>query len=75
MKNWKVILNTKEKVLAEVKIQRGIIPRDALSQLLLIITIISLSDILRKCSGASIFNCKYGKTFYVHGRHLTICKI
>ena len=39
------------KSLAEVKIQRGVSVRDALSPLLFVIAMISLNHLFRKCTG------------------------
>ena len=50
MKNWKVELTARVKTLAEVKIQRGIFQRDALSPLLFVITMMPSNHILRKCT-------------------------
>ena len=50
MKIWKVELTTGGKNLAEVKIQRNIFQRNALSPLLFIVVMMPLNDILRKCS-------------------------
>ena len=50
MKNWRVELTAGGKSLAETKIQRGIFQGDALSLLLLIIAMVPLNHILRKCT-------------------------
>ena len=48
MKTWRVELTTGGRSLAEAKIQRGIFQEDALSVLLLIITMMPLNHIRRK---------------------------
>ena len=50
MKNWKVELTAGE-ILVELKIQRGIFQRDALSSLLFVIAMMPLNYILRECTG------------------------
>ena len=50
MKTWMVELAGGGKSLAEVNIQRGIFQGDALSTLLFVIAMMSLSHILRKCT-------------------------
>ena len=49
MKTWRVELTAGGKSLAETKIQRGIFQGEALSPLQLIVSMIPLSHILRKC--------------------------
>ena len=51
MKNWKVEITARGKSLTELKIQRGIFQRDALSPLLFVIAIMPLNHILRRCTG------------------------
>ena len=48
MKTWRVELTTGGRSLAEVKIQRGIFQGDALSALLFLIAMMSLTHTLRK---------------------------
>ena len=50
MKTWRVQLTAGGRSIAETKIQRGIFQGDALSPLLLIITMMPLNHILRKCA-------------------------
>ena len=50
MKTWKGELTAGGISLAEAKIQRGIFQGDALSPLLLIIAMMPLNNILRKCT-------------------------
>ena len=50
MQTWRVELTVGGKSLAEVKIQRGIFQRGALSPLLFVITTMPLNHILRKCT-------------------------
>ena len=50
MEIWRVELRAGGKSLAEVKIQRGMFQWDALSPLLLVIAMIPLNHILRKCT-------------------------
>ena len=50
MKTCRVELTAGERSVAEIKIQRGIYQGDALSPLLLIIAMIPLNHILRKCT-------------------------
>ena len=50
-KNWREELTAGGKTLTEVKIQRDIFQRDALSQLLFVIAMTALNHILRKCIG------------------------
>ena len=50
MKTWKVELTAGRRRLAEAKVNRGIFQRDTLSPILLIITIMLLNHILRKCT-------------------------
>ena len=49
MQTWWVKLKAGGKILAEVKIQRGIFQGDALSSLLFVISMMPLNHILRKC--------------------------
>ena len=51
LKNWRVKLTVGEKILAEVKIQRGIFKGNALSLFLFIIAIMPLNHMFRKCTG------------------------
>ena len=51
MKNWRIKVKAGGKCFAEVKIQRGIFQRDAVSPLLFIIAVITLNHIRRKCTG------------------------
>ena len=51
MKNWRVELKAGIKSVAEVKIQRGISFKDALSPLLFVIVMMLHNLILRKCTG------------------------
>ena len=55
MKNWNVELIAGGKTLAEVKIQRGIFIRDALSPLLFVIAMMPLNYICKKCNGGYKF--------------------
>ena len=55
MKNWKVKLTARGKISAGVKMQRGIFLGDVLLTLLIVITMISLNYILRKCTGGYKF--------------------
>ena len=48
MKNWRVKLTAGVKSLTEVKIQRGIVQGDSISQLLFLNAMMSLNHILRK---------------------------
>ena len=50
MRNWIVELTAGGQSLAEVKIQRGIFQKDALSPLLFVISMMPLNHILRKCT-------------------------
>ena len=50
MKTWKVELKTEGRSLADAKVHRGIFQVDALSPLLVIIDMMSLNHILRKCT-------------------------
>ena len=50
MKTWKDELTTRQKTLAEANTQRGIFQRDALSPLLLVIAMMPLNHIFRKCA-------------------------
>ena len=50
METWKVELTAGGKSLAEVKIQRSIFLRDALSPLLFVIAMMTLNHILRECT-------------------------
>ena len=50
MKNWRVELTAGGTSLAQTKIQRGIFQGDALSPLLFVIAMMSLKNILRKCT-------------------------
>ena len=50
MKTWNVELTAEGKSLAEAKVQRGIFQEDALSLLLIIIVMIPLYHIHRKCT-------------------------
>ena len=50
MKTWRVDLTAGGRSIAETKIQRGIFQGDALSPLLLIIAMMPLNHILRKCA-------------------------
>ena len=50
MKSWRVEFTAVEKSLAEAKIQRGMIQKDALSPLLFTIAMMPLNHILRKCT-------------------------
>ena len=50
MKTWRVELTAGGRSIAETKIQRGIFQGDALSPLLLIIAMMPLNHILRKCT-------------------------
>ena len=52
MENWWLELILRGKSLTEVKIQRGIFQRDALSLLLFIIMMMPLTHIFKKCIGA-----------------------
>ena len=49
MQNWIVELTAGGKSLAEIKIQRGIFLEDAQSPLILVIAMVPLNHILRKC--------------------------
>ena len=51
MKNWRVEQTAGRQNLAEVKIQRGIFLGDALLQLPFVIAMMSLNQILGKCTG------------------------
>ena len=51
MENWRVKQTAGGKSLTEVKIQRGIFQRYALSSLLFVIAMMWLNHILRKCTG------------------------
>ena len=65
-----------EKGLAKIKIQRGIFQSDALSPLLLVIAMMPLSQILRKCTDE--YELQKSLEKYqppnLHGRHQTVCK-
>ena len=50
VKTWKVELTAGGRSLAEAKVQRGIFQEDALSLLQFMITIMSLDNMLRKCT-------------------------
>ena len=60
MKNWRVELTVGGKSLAKVKIQRGIFQGDVLLLLLLVITMVPLNHILRKCP--NFINCEKSLT-------------
>ena len=49
-KTWRVELTTGGRSFAETKIKGGIFQRDALSPLLIIIAMVPLNHILRKCT-------------------------
>ena len=51
MKIWRVELTAGAKSLAEVKIQRHVFQRDALSPLLFVTVMMTLNNLLRKCTG------------------------
>ena len=51
MKNWRVEVAAVEKILAEVKIQRGMLQGDELSSLLFVIEMMPLNHKIRKCTG------------------------
>ena len=68
MKTWRVKLTTGGKSLAEMKIQRGIFQRDALSPLLFIIAMMPFNHILRKCTaGYKLSRSQKNQSFNVHG--------
>ena len=50
MKTWRVEMIAGGKRLGELKIQRGIFERDALSLIQFVIAMMSLNRILRKCT-------------------------
>ena len=56
MKTCSVQFTAREKSLSEVKIQRGIFQRNAISPLLVIITMMPLNHLLRKYSAGYILN-------------------
>ena len=51
MENWRVEMTAGRKSLAEVKIQRVILQRDALLPLLFVIAMMPHNHISRKCTG------------------------
>ena len=55
MEKWRVALIGGGQTLAEVKIQRGIFLGNSFSPLLLIIAMMSLTYVLRKCTGGYKF--------------------
>ena len=56
MKNWKVDKTAEGKTFAQTKIQRGIFQEDTLSPLLIVIAMMPLHHILRKCRVWYIFS-------------------
>ena len=54
MKTWKVESTAGGRILAEVKVQRGIFQGDALSPLLFITGIMTLNHILRKSTATNL---------------------
>ena len=50
METWRVKVSGGAKSSAEVRIQRGVFPGDALSALLFVIAMMPLNHILRKCT-------------------------
>ena len=56
IENWNVELTARGRSLAQVNIQRGFFQGDALSPLLLVIAMIPLSHMLRKCTSGYKFH-------------------
>ena len=76
MKIWRVELTAGGKSLAEAKIQRCIFQGDALPPLQLIIAMVPLNHILRKCTDEYKLtkSREKGQSPNVHGRHQTVSK-
>ena len=68
--------DSRRKKLTEVKIQRGIFKGDEISPLLFVIVVVSMSHILRKCTGGYKLHKSQEKnqSSCVHGRLKTICQ-
>ena len=75
LKNWRVDWLQEEEGLTEVKIQRGIFQVDVLSPLQLVIGMMLLNHLLRKCTGRykAHKSPEKNQSPNVHGWHQTVC--
>ena len=75
MQTWRVELTAGGKILAEVKILRGILQGDTLSLLQFVIAMMTLNIILRKCTARQKLSKSQEKINHdVHERHKTFCQ-
>ena len=63
MENWRVGLIAVSQTLVEVKIQRGIFQSDSLLPQLFVIAMMSLNNVLRKCTGYYQFSKSQEKIY------------